>query len=266
MKWLERQVIRKAAHAVTGLLVLLLAGGGVAVAGQDRLGVHAGLSIPSIQGGNNPQSEGFTSRKAPFFGVFADFPVTSHLSLCPEVNYSSQGGQRNGMQAITADQVTGLPLPPGTTLYADFRNKAIIDYVEIPVTVKYNWGRKWRYFVGAGPYIGFRVRAKTVTRGTSLLYVDPSGTPLTLPPDNEPLPPVSFDADTDVKDDINTTNEGIAGLAGVEFPLGPGNLVFDVRFSAGLSNIQSHPEIDGKNRTGAVILTAGYSFGFGRKK
>jgi hypothetical protein len=250
-----------AAPAATVFLILLLAGGGPAVAGQDRIGLHAGLSIPSLRGGDSVQSEGFESRKAPFFGVFAEFPVTRHLSLCPELNYASQGGQRNGMQPLNADQLSGLPIPPGMTLYADFRNKAIIDYVEIPVTLKASWGHKVRYFVGAGPTIGIRVRAKTVTRGTSPLYIDPSGTPLTLPPDNQPLPPVSFDADTDIKEDINPTSGGIAGLAGVEVPFGPGNLVFDVRFSAGLTNIQKHPEIDGKNRTGAAVVSVGYSFG-----
>jgi len=45
---------------------------------------------------------------------------------------------------------------------------------------------------------------------------------------------------------------------GVKFPLGSGLAVAGVRFNYGLTNIQSRPEINGRNRTGALIITLGY--------
>lgn len=241
------------------LWVFLLVGES-SFARETEIGLHGGLSIPNLRGGGNIQSEGYTSRKGPFYGLFADFPLTRRFSLRVEVNYCSQGGKRDGMQPLSADQVSGLPLPPGMILYANFRNKAIIDYLEIPLMIKCSWGDRLCFFIDAGPYVGFRVRAKTVTRGSSSLYIDATGTPLVIPPDNNPLPPVSFDADTPIAKDIHSLNVGVCGGAGIEKFLGPGKIILGVHFSVGFSNIQTDTELNGKNNTGAMVVYMGYSF------
>lgn len=240
------------------LLCLITMNGGEAFANQTNVGIHGGLSIPSIEGGTNEISQGYTSRVGPYFGVFINYEVKQHFSLRGEINYASQGGQRNGMQPIFPDP--SLPAPPGTTLYASFDNETILDYLEIPIMARLTWGGAQRFFVDAGPYIGFLVRAKTVTSGSSLLYTDASGTPLLVPPDYLPLPPVSFDGETDVSQDINSINAGIAGGVGIETPLGPGDIVFTAHFSYGFTNIQKDTELNGKNNTGSLAVTIGYSY------
>jgi hypothetical protein len=233
--------------------------GGVGFAGQIKIGAHAGLSVPNIRGGNDEFSRGFTSRKGPYFGFSADFPLASHFSLRAEVNYASQGGKRNGMQPIITE-LPGLTLPPDLILYADFHNETILDYIEIPLLAELSWGNKPRFFVNAGPYVGFLLRAKTVTSGMSSIFLDSAGTqPLLIPPDYQPLPPVSFDATTDVKESINDLNAGIAGGAGLGIPLGPGDLVAAFHFSLGFKNIQKDIATGGKTNTGALIVTLGYS-------
>jgi len=229
-----------------------------AFAGQTSVGIHGGLSIPSIEGGTNEISRGYTSRIGPYFGLFIDHGVRGHFSLHGEINYASQGGQRNGMQPIFPDP--SLPAPPGTTLYASFDNETILDYLEIPIMARLTWGGSRRFFIDAGPYIGFLVRAKTVTSGSSLLYTDASGTPLVVPPDYLPLPPVDFGAEVDVSQDINSTNAGVAGGIGVETPFGPGDIVFNAHFSYGLTNIQKDTELNGKNNTGSLAVIIGYSY------
>jgi Outer membrane protein beta-barrel domain len=244
----------RVALALAVLSVLFPAIDGVGYANDTRIGLHGGLSIPSIRGGNNEQSEGYSSRLGPYFGVFADYVMGQHFSLRGEINYASQGGKRDGMQPISADQLSGVPIPEGMTVYANFNNETILDYVEIPVMAMMSWGHGTRFFVDAGPYVGFLVRAKTVTSGSSLLYSDASGT---LPIFGEIQ---SFDASTDIKGDINSTNAGIAGGIGIETPFGPGGVCFSVNFSMGLSNIQRDTEANGRNRTGAVAVTIGYFY------
>lgn len=239
------------------LLVMLAVAAGEGFAGETRIGLHGGLSIPDIRGGTTEQSTGYTSRLGPFFGLFYDFPVRPRFALRAEVNYVGQGGKRNGMQPISADQVSGLPVPPDVTLYADFRNETILDYVEIPLMVRLNWQRRPRFYVGAGPYIGFLIRARTVTGGTSSLYADASGTPLLI--GGEPVPAVSFDGHTDIKQDVNSRNAGIAGGVGLESPFGAGAFSVDAHFSLGLSNIEKDPAQNGENHTGAVVVAIGYS-------
>lgn len=234
-------------QAAAVLLVVLLVGGGQLIAEQIRLGLHGGLCIPNIRGGTTEQSKGYVSRLGPFFGFFADFALRPNLSLCTEMNYASQGGKRNGMQPVSMEQLPGMPL------YADFHNETILDYLEIPLMLKLAGGQKPRFFVQAGPYVGFRLRARTVTSGSSLLYIDPSGIPL----DSQLI---SFEGDTCICNDIHRINAGISGGVGLEAPFGPGDIVVDLRFSMGLTNIQSDPELNGKNQTGAMIVSLGYCF------
>ncbi|MBC7362046.1 MAG: PorT family protein [Candidatus Aminicenantes bacterium] len=235
------------------LLALFLVN--LTLAGELWLGLQGGLSLPNIKGGTTELSQGYTSRKAPFFGLAFDYALSPSFSLRTEINYSSQGGQRNGIQPISPDQAAGLPLPPGTTIYANFNNETILDYLEVPLIAELVIGEEIKYFVNGGAYAGYRVRAKTITSGTSLLYLDPSGT-MPLDPNLQ----VSFDAETDVSQEINRWNFGLCGSIGVKVPFGTGLVVLSGRFNYGLSNIQSHPEITGKNHTGALIISLSYFY------
>jgi hypothetical protein len=224
------------------------------------LGLQGGLSLPNMRGGTTELSRGYSSRQAPFFGLTMDYVLSPSFSIRAEIDYSSQGGVRNGMQPILADQTQGLPIPTGLTLYANFDNETIIDYLEVPLMAEFKTGRRIQFFAGAGPYAGYRVRAKTITSGRSTLYIDSSGIPLVLPGQTSPLPPMSFNSETDVSEEINRLNLGLCGSIGAKIPFGPGLVVPCVRFNLGLSNIQSHPEITGKNHTGAFIIAVGYLY------
>ena len=260
----SRPFSEKPVRTLTVLLIILLAAGGATFARQTRIGIHGGLGIPSIEGGTNEVSRGYTSRWGPYFGLFADYEVRPHLSLRGELNYSSQGGKRNGMQPIPGDKLTELAqqgIPPELlpeTLYADFDNEAILDYLEIPLMAGLTWGRTMRLRIDAGPYIGFLVRAKTVTSGSSFFYTDRSGTRFT--PGGMPIDKQSFESDTPIKQDINSTNAGIAGAIGLETPFGPGDIVVDAHFSYGLTNIQKDTKLNGENNTGSLAFTIGYSY------
>ncbi len=246
---------------------LLLAAGGAGYGSDVSLGAHGGLSIPNIRGNQTDiYSRDFKSRQGPFFGVFASFGLTSNFSLVAELNYTSQGGLRNGLQPITMDLPPGLPVPSGTVLYANFRNETILDYIEIPVLARLTFGDRARFFVNAGPYIGFLVRARAVTRGTSALYLDEAGTiPVIIPPDTQPLQ-VDLGANTDVSNSLKDTNVGLSGGGGVIYPLGPGEFILEGHFQLGLTVIQRDVQTSGKSRTGAVVVSLGYAFPLALKK
>ena len=91
--------MRKALNLLTGLLLLLTTH---TFAQAPWLGVHGGLSIPDLRGGNGNQlSTGYTSRLAANVGLQAEWPVYHRFSLQVELNFAGQGGQRNGIQPIT---------------------------------------------------------------------------------------------------------------------------------------------------------------------
>lgn len=233
-------------------------------AGDLWLGVRAGPSVPRLSGGGNEISRGYDSIVAPNGGLVADYFLTSGSSLLIEVDYSGQGGERKGLQPITQTP-QGLPdLPPGQLLYGDFKNKSILNYLEIPVMGKCEWGsgEHWRCFVEAGPYVGYLLNAKEESRGTSQIYVDQQRTPLAI--DGQPLPPMSFDASTNVKSDLHRINAGITAGIGTAYLFNANNQVFlDLRGEYGLTTIQKDTFDNGSSHTGNAVLSLGYKVRFG---
>lgn len=256
---------RRQLCVLASLGVLVLATAAAAHAGGVRVGVKGGLSVPNIRGSETDLfSRGFSSRQGPFAGVFVEVPLASRLSLVTELSYTSQGGQRNGLQPITMD-MEGLPVPPGTMLFADFRNETILNYLELPVLGRLVLGDRLRFFVNAGPYAGLLIGHHAVTRGTSAIFLDEARTmPIVIPPSTEPLL-VDLGADTDVGDSLKNWNFGLMGGVGVTYPAGRGDLVLEARFELGLTNIQRDAVTSGRNRTGAVIVAVGYSLPLRRR-
>jgi hypothetical protein len=258
---------RTQVKALVVFLGLIVAAGAAGYGAEVKLGAHGGLSIPNIRGNQTDIfSRDFKSRQGPFFGIFIETKLDPHFSLVAELNYTSQGGLRKGLQPITMDLPPGLLIPPGTILYANFRNETILDYLEVPVMGRLTFGTKLRYFVNAGPYVGILLRARAMTKGTSALYLDEAGTmPIIIPPDTQPLE-VDLGANTNVKDSLKSTNIGLTGGGGLMYPLGPGDLILEAHFQLGLTVIQKDIETSGTSRTGAVVVSLGYSFPLSAKK
>ncbi|HSQ43827.1 MAG TPA: porin family protein [Ginsengibacter sp.] len=223
---------------------------------QIHIGAKGGISIPDLKG-NSVQSKGYTSREDAYLGLIANFQLSRFFSLQPEINYSPQGGQRNGMQPIPADAMSGIMLPPGVNVYANFRNSTILNYLEVPLLLKLTLGHNLKYYLCFGPHIAFLTEAKTKTSGSSLLYLDAAGT-MPLTQNGSELPPVSFNSTTNIKESIKKVNMGVQGGWGLEYPVGMGSIFIEGRAIIGLTNIQTHPENDGKNQTGSLVIALGY--------
>ncbi len=228
-----------------------------------HLGVKAGVSIPNLVGGGGEEiTKDYKSRVATNFGGFADFGLSRKVSLVVGVDYAGQGGRRNGIQPITSP-IPGLPpLPPGSYYFANFKNTAKLHYLEVPVLLKYTWERdqKPSVYIDGGPYFGYLLSAKTITRGNSTIYLDSAGTPLLIPPLNQPLPPISFDADTVVTGSLHRVNYGVAGGGGVKFPAGKNYVFVDARATYGFATLQRNTATDGTSHTGALVISVGYAF------
>lgn len=252
-------------RALVVIAGVLLAGPGLVSARAVSVGVKGGLSVPNIRGSDTDVlTRGFSSRQGPFFGLVLAAPLGPRFSLVAELNYTSQGGQRNGLQPITMD-MSELPVPPGTMLFADFRNETILNYIELPVLGRLILGERVRFFVSAGPYVGLLVGHRAVTAGASAIFLDEGQTmPVIIPPATEPLV-VDLAADTDVGDSLKKWNAGVQGGLGVLYPLGRGDVTLEARFELGLTTIQRDVTTSGRSRTGAIVLAVGYSLPLRRR-
>jgi hypothetical protein len=234
---------------------------------QDvSLGFRGGISIPNLTAGGSsetPLNTGYSSRSGLDAGVFAEFKFSSLFSLQPMLEYSAQGGKKDGLQAFATPAQVAQEFPPGQSpqyLYANYNSTAKLNYLMLPVLAKFGWnfkGSPWRFYIDAGPFLGYLIYAKQVTSGSSNFYTDPAGT--------QPLPggPQSFDNTQDIKDQINKVNFGIEGNLGFAYRLKKSYIFIEGGGNYGFLNIQKMAA-DGKNETGAATAAIGYSFSLGK--
>jgi len=195
------------------------------------IGVRGGLTLPNLSAGSGadvtPLNKGYSSREGLGFGLFAEFGMSKLLSIQPMLEYSQQGGKKNGFQALPTPsevvplfQAAGQPVP--TYLYADYKSETKLNYIMLPVLAKFGWALgsqlHWRVYADAGPYAGLLVSAHQITSGTSSLYLDAQKKqPLVDPQSNQPLPLNNFNETTNIKDQLHKFNLGLGGNAGISY-------------------------------------------------
>ena len=227
------------------------------------VGILGGINIPRLSGGNgNELSRDYTSRSGPAFGLTASLGLGPHFALTADLLYSSEGGERDGFQAIDASSINPF-VPAGTYFYANFKNQSILNYAEIPILVKYiiPFNKSQKVYVDLGPYIGFLLNAKQKTSGSSIVYADAAGTqPVSLDQTGQPVP-VSFNANTDIMNSINLTNFGLTGGVGFGQMVNSGEIFLDVRGAYGLTVIQKE-SANGSSHNGNLLIDLGYALHF----
>jgi hypothetical protein len=233
---------------------------------QTAIGFRGGISVPNLSSAGsdqNPLNTGYSSRLGPEFSVLAEFKISELFSLQPMIEYSSQGGKKNGLQAFPMPAILAASYPPGTApnyLYANFNSEAKFNYLMIPILAKFGHTfnkSPWRIYADVGPFVSFLLSAKQVTSGQTEIYTDPEGTQAL------PLGSQSFDATNDIKDQLHSTNFGVEGNIGLNYAFGLNNLFFEIGGNYGFVNIQKGTA-NGKNNVGAATVVLGYSYWIGK--
>lgn len=120
---------------------------------SQQFGLKAGLNISDI---NNGASGTDMKAKTGFYaGVTATIPVTSEISVQPELIYNQLGAKTNiyNFGGIIGNVSTTTKL----------------DYISLPVMLQYNF--PGNFYVEAGPEISYMVSAK---QGLSTTFISPS--------------------------------------------------------------------------------------------
>jgi hypothetical protein len=282
---------------ITAAFIVLAACG---LQAQDvKFGIRGGLNLPNIMAGgsNTPVSEGYKSRLAAGAGIFTELQVSAGLSFRLGVEYSGQGGVKNGMQALPAMRlVTEMGNSAGMGMneqqlaalgalaagmpqyyYADVDNTVKLDYVMIPITAQYGWDMgqsPWRVYVSAGPFVSFALSGKQAAKGTSAMFTDATGTATlwqALPVETQALVASQFPAaaqtlsnaipfgTTDITGELKSTNFGITGSVGIRYRHGRNYFFVEAGGNYGFIAVQND-DANGTNRIGAASVMAGYAF------
>ncbi len=234
---------------------------------KNYFGIKAGISIPNLSAKGsqqNPVNTGYTSRLGPDFEAFFETAITKTFSFSPGIEFSAQGGKKDGFQAFTTPDDYAAFFPPGQAppyLYASYNSEAEMNYLMLNALARFNWQYNskspFSIYIDIGPFAGYLISAHQVTSGSSVIYADEQR--------QQPLTPgpQSFDNKEDIKSDLHKGNFGIEGDFGMALSLQKGRIFLEGGANYGFLNIQKGTE-NGKNQTGAAIIRTGYAYSFGK--
>jgi hypothetical protein len=233
-----------------------------------KLGVKGGLSLPNLSSsGGSDVSEGYKTISGPDLGLVVDDMISKRVSIETGLEWSTQGGQKSGVQTIPASPELAQYFPPGSNvqfLYANFTSTVRLQYLMLPVLVKYTMNLDnadhWELYCDGGVFGGLLITANASAAGTSKVYYDKEETKQVS------SVAVQFDSSGDIIKQLHTGNFGIEGNAGILYRLKSASYFFEAGGNYGFINLQKNIQ-NGINYTGALIFRIGllYSLDSGRK-
>lgn len=189
---------------------------GFANAQEVKYGVKGGLNLSSLSG----DTDGLDLKSKFGFhaGGFVEIKFSEKFAIQPEVLYSTQGTRFDDME------VEG------------YKTKTCFnfDYINVPVMFKYFAVEK--FFIEAGPQIGFLTSAKARVKVDQL----------------------NIDNKEDIKENFESIDFGLNFGAGYEFTE---NIFASARYNLGLANIaKTEAGDDSKVHNGVFSVSVGYKF------
>jgi hypothetical protein len=202
-------------------------------------------------------SSGYQTISGPDFALVADYKFTEKVSLETGLEWSTQGGQKSGLQTIPASPELEPYFPPGSDiqfLYANFASTVRLQYLMLPVLLKYtlNPGSAghWKIYAEGGFFGAVLVTAKASASGSSKVYYDKEQT--------QPVGSffVNFDSTGDIKNQLHTGNFGVEGDLGLLYQMNSTAVFVEGGGNYGFIDLQKNSQ-NGTNHTGALIFRIG---------
>lgn len=285
-------------------LALVIGLGAIQIHAQTfDVGIKGGLNVPNLSSGSKgtPLSDDYTSILSWCSGVFVEMHLTKTFSMQSGLEFTRQGGKKDGVQAVPAAPIyegaiaenalfaTLTDYLPAEYLYADFKSRPHFDYLMLPVQAKLGWNfsetSPFRVYVSAGIFGSYLLKAERISKGNSQFFADESKTSLrdfattnfgamldAMPPLQSGFILAGMDifgsyvtdlnGTENITDDIHRFNFGVIGSVGISCKLAQHHSIFiEGGGNYGLINMQKNDE-HGQNRIGAGTLMLGYGFSF----
>jgi hypothetical protein len=225
-----------------------------------QIGVKGGLSLPNLSSsGSSEVSKGYKSISGPDFELVADYSLAEQVSVEAGLEWSTQGGQKSGLQTIPASTDLAQYFPPGTQyLYANFTSTVRLQYLMLPVLLKYTMklgsSNNWKLYWDAGFFGALLMTANASASGSSKVYLDKGET--------QPIGSVlvQFDSTGNIKNQLHKGNFGVEGNMGLQYQFDNIHVFAEAGGSYGFINLQKDSR-NGINHTGALIFRLGVSLG-----
>ncbi|OFY16221.1 MAG: hypothetical protein A2X11_14390 [Bacteroidetes bacterium GWE2_42_24] len=211
----------------------------------QKIGAKAGINISRISYSGDGDlvemaKDNMAALTSTTFGIYLNYKLIPLLSLQIEGNYDPRGNKfdANYFGYLFPEAIKNST----STISFDGEISEKLNYLTFPVLLKANLAF---FHVEAGPYIGFLLNAKQITKGSAT--VDGQA--------------VSYDKEVDSKDNFKSTDFGIAAGAGMTFNLGPAQLMAGARYMMGMTNILKESTGDATAKHQVITIYAGIAIG-----
>jgi hypothetical protein len=159
------------------------------------------------------------------------------------------------LQTIPALPGLAQYFPPGTQyLYANFTSTVRLQYLMLPVMLKYNMDLgstgRWKLYVDGGLFGALLVTANASASGSSKVYLDKEQT------QSLGSVIVNFDSTGNIKNQFHQGNFGIEGNLGLIYQMNTVGVFAEAGGNYGFIDLQKNNQ-NGINHTGALIFRIG---------
>jgi hypothetical protein len=234
-----------------------------------KFGIKGGLSLPNLSSsGGSDVSKGYKTISGPDLALVVEYIIAKKFSIETGFEWSTQGGQKSGLQTIPASPELAQYFPPGSNvqfLYASFKSTVRLQYLMLPLLIKYtvnlDHSGHWKFYWDAGLFGGLLLTANASAAGASKVYYDKQETNFVS------SVPIQFDSTGDIKNQLHQGNFGIEGNIGGLYHLKSISYFIEAGGNYGFINLQKNSQ-NGINYTGALIFRLGllYNFHTGGKR
>ena len=230
-------------------------------------------------------------------GIFTEVGLNETFSIRLGVEYSGQGGKRDGIQAMSTNQLImdlagsmgnniseemaailgqmGAMMPKN--FYADVDNTVKFDYLMIPLSLgvgKDLGNGPFRIYANAGPFVSFLMSGEQKSKRSTKLYTSADKTSTLW---EQLTPTIQTAIETNVPQLANTlqngtefgtsvitgnlrpVNFGVQGNIGLSYQCNRNRFFVEAGGNYGFVRIQKD-KTNGTNRLGAASIMFGYAF------
>jgi Outer membrane protein beta-barrel domain len=205
---------------------------------QNRIGIQGGINYSIFRGYDISSFEpGYFETIGFGFlgGVYYEYQFEENLCLKLELNFERKTQKGNNFISLTDLNLE--------TNYYQYNTNINLNYLVLPILLKYNFSDENSFYINGGPFIGYLLNSYFTNDSEDI----------------EGFSNENFDS-TFL---YNRTDFGFSLGFGKTFDLNDENSIFlELRGNLGLTNISKVKVIDdGSIRTGSINFTFGYSFG-----
>lgn len=175
------------------------------------------------------------------------------------IRKSSFAGVRSGYQVIPPALYENILTSNLGLLYGDVREKLRVDYLEVPVMIRFAGGKKLQYFVNMGPSLNWTIDAMRKAKGNTRLYYDSQlQNQVKGFGSNDENFLFAIDSKQKIRREMQNFMLGFRGGWGFAYPLSSGFISVEAGLFVGYMPVELQEGWDGRHVPSSWDLSIGY--------